>query len=200
MKSDANTAITVGTNTLNDTLGNTEATSTISGFRSVSDTLSNGTISFTMNSTPEAITVNNGMTVQNLVDQINTGVGHNQVDPYGVHAAYANGSITMTSDTYGAAGNFVTPTTNVADTMTGVGLSYTANSAYNVGISNSTGANALFDSSTQSAPVRSQRGLLELRFQYRRRKRRRHHQLLGWRRSEPERNRSVQPDRCAGQR
>ena len=153
MKSDVNTAITVGTNTLNDTLGNTEATSTISGFRTASDTLSNGTISFTMNSTPEAITVNNGMTVQNLVDQINTGVGHNQVDPYGVHAAYANGSITMTSDTYGAAGNFVTPTTNVADTMTGVGLSYTANSAYNVGISNSTGANALFDSSTQSAPA-----------------------------------------------
>ncbi len=153
MTSDVNTPISVGANTLNDTLGNTAASATLSGFRSVSDTLSNGTISFTMNSTPEAVTVNNGMTVQDLVNEINTGALGNQVDPYGVHAAYANGSITMTSDTYGAAGNFVSPTTNVADTMTGVGLSYTANSAFNVGLSNSTGAHALFDSSTQSAPV-----------------------------------------------
>ena len=152
-KTNNTTPLAVGNNTLADTLGGTEATSTLSGFRSVSDTLSNGTISFTMNSVQEAISINSGQTVQNLVDKINTGALGNQVDPYGIHASYANGSITMTSDTYGTNGNFVAPTTNIADTMTGVGLSYTANSAYNVGISNSTGANALFDSSTQSAPI-----------------------------------------------
>jgi flagellin len=151
MTSDVNTAITVGANTLNDTLGNTAASATLSGFRSVSDTLSNGTISFTLNGTQEAISVNSGSTVQDLVNQINTGAQGNQVDPYGVHATYSNGSITMTSDTYGTAGNIVASTTNVADTTTGVGVSYTQSAAYSTGISNSTGANSLYDSSTQSA-------------------------------------------------
>jgi flagellin len=159
MKSNGSTPISaVGTTTLHDTLGNAASTATLGTFRSESDALSNGVISFTMGSniSPTQIDVSTGETVSQLVTQINTGVSGLQTDPYGVHANWdsGTGNIDLTSDTYGTAGDISAMGSNVADTTAGQGLSYTLASAYGVGITNSSvaGGDALYDSSTQGAP------------------------------------------------
>jgi len=157
MASNVNTPISiVGTDTLHDTLGYNPSTATLGSFRSESDTLSNGVISFTMGSsvTPTTINTTTNETVSQLVSQINTGSLGNQVDPYGVHATWdsGTGSVDLKSDTYGTAGDISAMSSNVADTAVGNGLSYTQASTYGVGITNSTGAASLYDSSTQSLP------------------------------------------------
>jgi flagellin len=154
MSNHSTTPITVGANSLNDTMGNTAASLTLGSFRSESDTLSAGTISFSIGGSAEpGITVSANETVSALVTEINGG----GTNPYGVSATWNSGTdqVVLTSNSYGVTGNFSATSSNVTDTTTGLGLSYSMTSAYNVGISNSTGANALYDSSTQSLPSAS---------------------------------------------
>jgi flagellin len=149
MSSDISTAI-VGTSSLNDTMGYVSSSATLGSFRSESDTLSNGTISFTMggSATPTTISTDvSSETVQQLVEQIDQG-------SYGVVASFnvSSGDVILTSNTYGRAGNISGVSSNISDTTEGEGLSYTWAGHYNIGLSNSSPSTALYDASTQSAP------------------------------------------------
>jgi flagellin-like hook-associated protein FlgL len=150
MSSNINTAI-VGTSSLNDTMGFLPSSATLGSFRSESDTLSNGTISFTMGSsvTPTTISTNvPSETVSELVRQIDAG-------SYGVTASFdlVSGDVMLTSTTYGTPGNISAVSSNLADTTQGEGLSYTSAGHYNTGFSNSSYPTSLYDASTQSAPL-----------------------------------------------
>jgi flagellin len=149
MSTDISTAI-VGASSLNDTLGFAPSSATLGSFRSESDTLSNGTISFTMGSSVTPTTISTDVpseTVQQLVQQIDAG-------SYGVSASFnfSSGDVVLTSNTYGTAGNITGVSSNLSDTTQGEGLTYTSAGHYNIGLSNSAPATALYDASTQSAP------------------------------------------------
>jgi flagellin len=154
--SDAASQIIV-TGSLTDTTKGAPATAEIGGFASANDTVS-GTLNFTINTSPtpttEAITLNAGETVAQMVTQINNGTGAPNSHPYGVTASLVTGSngfesILLTSNTLGTTGN-ITPSalTNITDTTTTAALSYTATSPYDIGISNTKLSAALYDSTT----------------------------------------------------
>ena len=149
MSSNINTPI-AGTSSLNDTMGYVPSSATLGSFRSESDTLSNGTISFTMGGSVTPTTISTDVpseTVQQLVQQIDQG-------SYGVLASFnlSSGDVILTSNTYGTAGNISGVSSDLSDTTEGEGLSYTSAGHYNIGLSNSSPATALYDASTQSAP------------------------------------------------
>jgi flagellin len=129
------------TGSLSDTTKGTFATAEIGGFASANDTVS-GNLNFTVGSTAEpTITTTAGETVSQLVTQINGGVANNHPD--GVTASLVAGSngfesILLTSNTEGTSGN-ITPSalTSLTDTTTTAALSYTATSAYSMGLSGS---------------------------------------------------------------
>jgi flagellin len=149
MSTDNSTPI-VGTSSLYDTMGYAPSSATLGSFRSESDTLSTGAITFTMGGsmTPTTIPTDlNSETVKQFVEQIDAG-------SYGVSASYnvSSGDVMLTSNTYGTAGNITAVSSNLADTTEGEGLTYTSAGHYNIGITNSSAATALYDASTQSVP------------------------------------------------
>jgi flagellin len=136
----------------------TRSTSSLGSFASLSDTVS-GTVSFQLqgSNTPVSFSVGNSTTLQGLINKINTGstTSNGSSDPYGVHATATQNattgfySVTLTSDTYGTAGNIQnTVGTSITDQSTTATLSYDGtsanNSAYNTGVSNT----SLYDSSS----------------------------------------------------
>jgi flagellin len=149
MSTNISTAI-VGTSSLYDTMGYAPSSATLGSFRSESDTLSNGTISFTMGGSATPTTISTDVpseTVQQLIQQIDAG-------SYGVSASFdlSSGDVILTSNTYGTAGDITDISSNLSDTTQGEGLSYTSAGHYNIGLSNSSSSTALYDASTQSVP------------------------------------------------
>ncbi len=149
MKSYGDTAI-VGSSSLSDTMGYAASSAALGSFSSESDTLSAGKISFTVGGFAESVTVSNGETVSTLISDI-------QADTaiLGVTANWVStgnngfGDVVLTSNSYGTTGNITAASSNVADTTTGVALTYSETGAYNIGISNSSNIKtALYDSSS----------------------------------------------------
>jgi flagellin len=146
--------ITSATGSLKDAgTGATTSTSSLGSFASLSDKVQ-GTVSFSLegSNTPVSFSVGGSTTVQGLINEINTGstTSNGTTDPYGVHATAtktANGfySVTLTSDTYGTAGDIQnTVGTSITDETGTASLSYSLTSAYNTGLSNS----SVYDSSS----------------------------------------------------
>jgi flagellin len=158
LTSNVNNATTIGVsgNTLNDAFANPASVASLGTFASASDVVS-GTVSFNLGGgAQQTFAVTPGETVQDLVNQIN---GANNNHPYGVTATLtptgsnilgtstSDGfvSLTLTSNTYGAAGVIEnTSGTHVTDTTPTVALNYAKTSAYNLGLSNS----SVYDSSS----------------------------------------------------
>jgi flagellin len=150
-----NTPIVVSGISLNDAgVGATTSVSSLGSFSSLNDAVS-GKITFNLQGTPNAsqtITIGGGSTVQSMIDQINGVTGSNPLgnDPYGVHAKATltnDGfeSITLTSDTYGVAGEIQnTGGTSIIDQTATAALSYTPFNPYSTGVSNY----SLYDSSS----------------------------------------------------
>jgi flagellin len=134
--------------------GATTSTSSLGSFASLSDKVS-GTVSFSLagSNTPVSFSVGGSTTVQGLINQINTGstTSNGSTDPYGVHATATKNtttgfySVTLTSDTYGTAGDIQnTVGTSITDQTGTASLSYSVTSAYNTGLSNT----SVYDSSS----------------------------------------------------
>ena len=146
----------VGSSSLSDTMGYGASYAALGSFSSESDTLSTGKISFTVGGSAQSVVVTNGETVSALISNITAHSATLGVtaswDPTGNNGF---GNVILTSDSYGTAGNITSSSSNVADTTTGVALTYSAAGAYNTGISNSTNTRtALYDSSSgQSNPT-----------------------------------------------
>jgi flagellin len=152
MDSYGNTPI-IGSSSLYDTMGNAASSASLGSFSSESDTLSAGKISFTVGGSAETVTVTSGEKVSTLISDITAdsallGVSANWV-PTG-NSTF--GDVVLTSNSYGTAGNITGASSNVTDTTSGVALTYTPASAYNIGISNSAYSNlvstAIYDSSS----------------------------------------------------
>jgi flagellin len=134
------------TDTLVDTTQGTNSSISMGSYASLNDAVSGD---FTIKvGTADAQTVNitAGSTVQGMIDQINgtttTGGVTTSTHSYGVTATWVAptsgnnfGSIELTSNTPGTAGNITKASEAITDTPTSATLSYTANSAYNTGIS-----------------------------------------------------------------
>jgi len=146
------TAISVSGNTLHDAFGNAASSASLGSFASARDPVT-GTISFNLGgTTPESLTLTPGSTVSTMVDQINANNFAKGVTA-SLSAPDAQGfvTVTLTSNTYGAAGEIEdTSGTSVADTTTTASLSYTAASAYSTGLTSGSIASnaAVYDSSS----------------------------------------------------
>ena len=158
--SDNADAISISGNTLSDTLGYASSTASLGTFASESDAVS-GHLNYSVGATNYAIGSVNGMTAGQLINEINYGntAGTGTAGVNGVTASWVPsgngsfGSIQLTSNTYGASGNITNEGigTSINDLGTSASLTYTAGSAYNIGISNVAGA-GVYDASTQTAP------------------------------------------------
>jgi len=156
VSTNANNGYTVGvstasgkTNTLVDTTHGTNSSISMGTFATLNDAVS-GNFTFTIGSnSPTTIQVNTaGETVQELINQINYGnlAGTGTSGVNGVTASWVAptegqnfGSILLTSNTAGTAGDITAASETINDTPTAANLSYTAASAYNTGISGSIG-------------------------------------------------------------
>jgi flagellin len=148
--------VSVGVNTLSDTSQGTYSSMTLGSFANEDDSVS-GNISFMVGGHAKSLTLASGSTVSSMIDQINGTTTTNGVTsstyPKGVTASWvagANGygSVQLTSNSEGSTGQISTPITSVNDTTATASLSFTASSAYNVGLSNSTTTATLYDSTT----------------------------------------------------
>jgi flagellin len=149
MGSYGSTAI-VGSSSLSDTMGYGASYASLGSFSNESDTLSSGKISFSVGGAAQSVTVTNGETVSALIADIQA-----KSASLGVTASWAPtgnssfGDVVLTANSYGTTGNITAASSNVADTTTGVALTYSEAGAYNTGISNSTNIKtALYDSSS----------------------------------------------------
>ncbi len=137
--------VSVGANALSDTTQGTYSSMTLGSFANENDSVS-GNISFMVGGNQENLTLASGSTVASMITTIN-GAG------LGVTASWVSGdngygSVQLTSNSEGGTGQITTPITSVTDTTATASLSFTAASAYNVGLSNSTGTATLYDSTT----------------------------------------------------
>jgi flagellin len=148
--------ISISGNTLQDAFSNPASVASLGTFASTSDTVA-GTVSFDVGSTPEGFTISNGETVQGLVNQINKG-------DYGVSASLTSTnantlgtstsdgfySLTLTSNTYGTAGEIENTGTLVRDIAPTAMLNYVGSAAYNTGLSSGSieSGTAIYDSSS----------------------------------------------------
>jgi flagellin len=143
-------AITASANSLVDTSVGTNSAITLGSFASQTEKVS-GTIDLSLGGVQQtALTLTAGSTVGSMIDQINS-------SSLGVTAKWVAdgnnsfGSVQLTSNTAGTTGNITAATSTVTDTTATATLSYTAASAYNVGISGS-----IYDAASgQTAPVNS---------------------------------------------
>jgi len=145
-------AITVGANTLSDTSQGTYSSMTLGAFASESDTVT-GTLSFSVGGSPESLSLTAGETVLQMINQINGTTAGSSTYPYGVTASWVPGSndygsVLLTSNAEGTAGQITTPVTSITDTTSTATLNFTAANAYNTGLSNSTSTATLYDSTT----------------------------------------------------
>jgi len=151
-------AISVSNNSLEDSLGYAAATASLGTFASQSDQVS-GQLNFSVDGNNYALGSVSGMTVAQMINKINYGnvAGTGTSGVNGVTAAWVPtgagsfGTVQLTSNTFGASGNITNygSGTSINDLGTSASLSYTAGSAYNVGISN-VATSGVYDSATQA--------------------------------------------------
>ncbi|MGA2349413.1 MAG: flagellin, partial [Terracidiphilus sp.] len=140
---------------------NPTSVSSLGAFAGLGDKVA-GTVDFNLAGTPGApvsFTIAANTTVQGLINEINTGSTTNSTGPdvNGVHAAYTQNAttgfydVTLTSDTYGTAGDIQNAGagTSVTDQTATATLAYTGAAAYNVGLSSTN----LYDSSVGQTSV-----------------------------------------------
>jgi flagellin len=156
------TTIGVSGDTLKDAFNNSASVASLGTFASASDVVS-GTMSFNLGGGGQkTFNVTAGETVTGLMNQINSNnyqygvsaaISSSGGDTYGTAVSDGFVSLTLTSNTYGTAGEIEnTSNTHVTDTTPTAALSYTGTSAYNLGLSNT----SVFDSSSgQSAPAQA---------------------------------------------
>jgi flagellin len=156
-----NNGNTVGaTSTLVDTTQGTYSSISMGSYASLNDAVS-GDFTIKVGTSPaQTINVTAGSTVQDMINQINgtttTGGVTSSTYPSGVTATWVApttgqnfGSIELTSNTAGTSGNITAASETITDTPTAANLSYTANSAYSMGLSGT-----VTDSTTkQTAPA-----------------------------------------------
>jgi flagellin len=153
-----NNGNTVGaTSTLVDTTQGTYSSISMGSFASESDTVS-GDFTIKVGTAPaETVNLTSGETVSQMINQINgtttTDGVTTSTNPYGVTATWVApsgsdnyGSIELTSNTAGTAGNITTASESITDTPASATLNYTANSASDMGLSG-----AITDSTTTAA-------------------------------------------------
>jgi flagellin len=151
-----NTSIITSSGSLQDFgTSPTQSSAVLGTFASESD-LVTGTISLTAGSAgAQSFTFASPTSITNLLSEIDSstlGVTANYVAP--THAG-GFGSLTLTSNTYGSAGDITSYSgTTISDVTAHAALSYVGTDAYSTGISNSNSLNtALYDnSSSQSNP------------------------------------------------
>jgi flagellin len=156
-----NNGNTVGaTSTLVDTTQGTYSSISMGSYASLNDAVSGDFTIKVGTSAAQTINVTAGSTVQDMINQINgtttTGGVTSSTYPSGVTATWVApttgqnfGSIELTSNTAGTSGNITAASETITDTPTAANLSYTANSAYSMGLSGT-----VTDSTTkQTAPA-----------------------------------------------
>jgi flagellin len=137
--------IGVGANTLSDTSQGTYSSMTLGSFASQTDAVS-GTISFSVGGSAQILTLAPGATVASMISQINqSSLG---VTASWVAGSNGYGSVKLTSNAEGSAGQIATPVTSITDSTATAALSFTAAGAYDTGLSNSASTAALYDSTT----------------------------------------------------
>ncbi len=135
------------TSTLVDTTQGTYSSISMGSYASLNDAVSGDFTIKVGTSAAQTINVAAGSTVQDMINQINgtttNGSGvTSSTYPSGVTATWVAptsgqnfGSIELTSNTAGAAGDITAASETITDTPTAANLSYTAGSAYNMGLS-----------------------------------------------------------------
>jgi flagellin len=145
------------TSTLVDTTQGTYSSISMGSYASESDTVSGDFTIKVGTAAAETVNLTSGETVSQMINQINgtttTDGVTTSTNPYGVTASWVApsgsdnyGSIELTSNTAGSAGNITTASESITDTPTSATLSYTANSASDMGLSG-----AITDSTTTAA-------------------------------------------------
>jgi len=134
---DAN-PIVVNSSTIADATQGGASTDSLGGFASENDTVS-GFMAFSVNGTPQTVTATSGETVTALIGQINLHSSTLGVAAQWVAGVNGYGSIELTSNSIGSAGQISAATSTIADTTTTANLSYMASSSYDLGLSGSVG-------------------------------------------------------------
>jgi flagellin len=142
------TPITVNSSSIQDATQGSFSTETLGGFASESDTAS-GSLIFTVGGSGQTVTATNGETVGGLISQIDLNTSTLGVTAKWVAGANGFGSVEITSNTEGTAGQISGASSTVTDTTATASLTYTAADAYKVGLSSAVSAgNAVYDSTT----------------------------------------------------
>jgi flagellin len=135
-----------GSNTLMDTTQGTNSIVTLGPFASQNGTVS-GNINFSVGGVAQTVATTQGETVQGVISQINQDTATLGVTAQWVAGANGYGSIQLTSNSIGTAGQISAATSTITDTAPTATLTYTASSAYNIGLT-SDAINGIYDSTT----------------------------------------------------
>jgi len=135
-----------GSNTLKDTTQGTNSIITLGPFASENDTLT-GSVNFSVGGSPQTVATTQGETVGGLIAQINLNSATLGVTAQWVAGTNGYGSLELTSNLTGTAGQISAATSSIVDTATTAALSYTAAGAYNTGLS-SDATNKVYDSTS----------------------------------------------------
>jgi flagellin len=130
--------IVVNSSSIADATQGGASTDSLGGFASENDTVS-GFMAFSVNGTSHTVTATAGETVTGLIAQITQNTSTLGVTAQWVAGANGYGSIELTSNAIGSAGQISAATSTIADTTTTANLSYTASSPYDLGLSGSVG-------------------------------------------------------------
>jgi len=140
------TPITVNSSSIQDATQGSFSTETLGGFASESDTIS-GSLIFTVGGSGRTVTATAGETVGGLISQINQNTATLGVTAKWVAGQNGYGSVAITSNAEGTAGQITGASSTVTDTTATASLKYTAADAFKTGLS-SVGAGAVYDSTS----------------------------------------------------
>jgi len=140
------TPITVNSSTLQDATQGTYATETLGSFASQTDTVS-GSLGFTLGGNTQTVSTTAGETVNGLISQINLNTSTLGVTAQWVAGSNGFGSVKLTSNTEGTAGQISAATTSIADTTATANFTYASADAYKTGLSSS-GTQSVYDSTS----------------------------------------------------
>jgi flagellin len=139
-KTNSGVAVTA-ISTLSDITPGTASAVTLGSFANGNDTVS-GILNFDVGTTPVSLTLAADSTVSTMIQQINLPANNTGVTASWVAGTNGNGSVLLTSNTAGSAGQItatsgqvVLPTSTITDTTATATLSYAPTSAYNTGLS-----------------------------------------------------------------
>ena len=135
-----------GANSLKDTTQGTNSIVTLGSFASQNDTLS-GSVNFSVGGSPQTVPTTAGETVGGLIAQINLNTATLGVSAQWVAGSNGYGSVQLTSNATGTAGQISAATSTITDTAATAALNYSASSADNTGLT-SDATNVVYDSAS----------------------------------------------------